>query len=268
MIPRSVGLGTWRTHLQIPEDRIQRIEKAGLAPFDAATVTVNPVTAHRLLSDFAIPPLDPATDWLVQNGANSGVGRMVVQLARLRGIRNVAVVRERADATATEALRAELRELGATHVVTEAELQERGFSERIKEWTDGGRERVRLALNCVGGKPGVALAKVLSPGCGAQHVTYGAMARQPLQLPASMLIFRDVAFRGFWVSKWAEGRPEERVRVVGELLDLVRNGELKGVPVDEVRWADGTSRDELVDRVQGTLEGFRKGKGVFNFEGD
>lgn len=192
---------------------------------------------------------------------------MVIQLARLRGIRNIAVMRERADAAATDALRAELKELGATYVVTETELQGRGFGEQVKEWTNAGRERVRLALNCVGGKPGVALAKILSPGCGAQHVTYGAMAKQPLQLPASMLIFKDLAFRGFWVSKWAEGQPEERTKVVQELLDLVRKGELKGVPVDEVRWGDGTSKDELVERVQGTLEGFRKGKGVFVFEG-
>ena len=33
--------------------------------------------------------------------------------------------------------RAELRELGATKVVTEKELMEQGFTEKVKEWTDG-----------------------------------------------------------------------------------------------------------------------------------
>jgi hypothetical protein len=55
-----------------------------------------------------------------------------------------------------------------------------------------------LALNCVGGSSATAIAKILSHG--ATHVTYGAMSLQPLSPPTSLLIFKGISFRGFWIS--------------------------------------------------------------------
>ena len=43
----------------------------------AATMMVNPCTALRMLLDFV--PLAPG-DWVIQNGANSGVGQVVIQI--------------------------------------------------------------------------------------------------------------------------------------------------------------------------------------------
>jgi trans-2-enoyl-CoA reductase len=34
-------------------------------------------------------------DWIVQNGANSGVGQNVIQLARIRGFKTVNIIRDR-----------------------------------------------------------------------------------------------------------------------------------------------------------------------------
>ena len=50
-----------------------------------------------------------------------------------------------------------------------------------------------------------------------------------------------------------------------ELLEMMRRGEFKDTPMVEVKWDWETKREALVDAVQGTLEGFRKGKGVFMF---
>ena len=238
-----------------------RVAKEGLTPAQAGTVGVNPVTAWRMLRDFV--RLDPnAGDWFVQNGANSGVGRAAIQLGKRWGYKNIAVVRDRPGAEG-EALKRELEALGATKVVTETEVLARGFADTVKEWTDGGREGVRLALNCVGGKPATAMAKVLSPG--AHLVTYGAMSKQPMQIPAGMLIFKDLVFDGFWVSRWSDAHPEEKERVVGEVLEMIRKGEFKDTPTVEVPWEWATGAEALVDAVQGTLEGYRKGKGVFVF---
>jgi mitochondrial enoyl-[acyl-carrier protein] reductase / trans-2-enoyl-CoA reductase len=261
VIARSTGLGTWRTHLQVPEDRLLRVEKEGLQPVHAATVGVNPVTAWRMLTDFTTLNAEQG-DWMLQNGANSGVGRAAIQLCRQWGIRNIAVVRDRPGAEG-EKLRNELKDLGATQVVTEEEALGKGFSEQVKEWTNGGREQVKLALNCVGGKPGVALAKVLSSN--GVHVTYGAMSGQPLALPAGLLIFKNVNFTGFWVSKWGDRHPEEKQSTVSAVLDLIRQGKFKDGPVVEVPWNWETKKEELVDGVQGTLEGYRKGKSVLMF---
>jgi trans-2-enoyl-CoA reductase len=259
VIARYTGLGTWRTHLQIPEEMVMRVEKDGLKPIHAATVGVNPVTAWRMMTDFV--QLKEG-EWWVQNGANSGVGRAALQLGKRWGLRSIAVVRDRPGDEGAK-LKQELLDLGATKVVTEEELQAKGFSEQVKEWTNGGREQVKLALNCVGGKPGVALAKLL--GAGGWHVTYGAMSKQPLALPAGMLIFKNLNFTGFWVSKWSDRNIEEKQKTVESVLDMIRKGEFKDQPFVEVPWEWKTEKTELVDAVQGTLEGYRKGKGVFVF---
>jgi len=34
-------------------------------------------------------------DWVVQNGANSGVGQNVIQLARIRGLKTINIIRDR-----------------------------------------------------------------------------------------------------------------------------------------------------------------------------
>ncbi|KAK5000611.1 hypothetical protein LTR28_013031, partial [Elasticomyces elasticus] len=195
------------------------------------------------------------------NGANSGVGRAAMQLGRLWGYKSINIIRKRE--SGMEEMRDELKELGADVVVTDEEVMEKGFSDKVKEWTNGGREKVRLGLNCVGGKIVNSMAKTLAPD--AHMVTYGAMSKQPVTLPAGILIFKNISFDGFWVSKWSERHPEEKQKTVEHVLDLTRQGKFKDTPVQEVPWSWNTKEEELVRAVQGTLEGFRSGKGVFVF---
>jgi trans-2-enoyl-CoA reductase len=70
-------------------------------------------------------------------------------------------------------------------------------------------------------------------------------------------------FSGFWVSRWSDAHLEEKKRTVDEILEMTRKGEFKDVPVQEMRWDWGTEEGKLKEAVQGTLEGFRAGKGVF-----
>jgi len=57
---------------------------SGLDLRQAAMLRINPATAQLLLADVA--PLEPG-DWVIQNVANSAVGRLVIALARRRGIK-------------------------------------------------------------------------------------------------------------------------------------------------------------------------------------
>ena len=174
-----------------------------------------------MLKDFV--KLDEG-DWWIQNGANSGVGRAAIQLGKRWGYNSIAVVRNRPGEEG-QRLKEELENLGATKVVTDEELQQRGFKDQVKEWTNGGRSPLKLALNCVGGDAAMAMAKQLSVG--ASLVTYGAMSKSPMRVGASMLIFKDLRFAGFWVSRWSDKHPEEKKRTVDELLDIMRRGGLK-----------------------------------------
>ncbi|KAF2999527.1 mitochondrial 2-enoyl thioester reductase [Neopestalotiopsis sp. 37M] len=263
VIPAKTGFGTWRTHAVAEAGSVLKVqEKEGLTPTQAGTVAVNPCSAYRMLRDYADPALREG-DWFVQNGANSGVGRAAIQLGRLWGYRSINVVRARDTPEKTEALRRELLDLGATHVLTEDEFQSREFRDKVAEWTRGGREGIRLGLNCVGGKSAQAMAKSL--GTSANLVTYGGMSRQPVALPTGLLIFKDIRFVGFWLSRWADRNTADKARTANEILGLVREGKFRDTPVVDVPWSWDTEETSLTEAVQGTLEGFRQGKGVFVF---
>ncbi|KIW47927.1 uncharacterized protein PV06_00576 [Exophiala oligosperma] len=264
VIMKSTGLGTWRTHMAIDEGKLLKIDdKQGLSPLQVGTVSVNPCTAYRMLLDSAKWGFR-GDEWFIQNGANSGVGRAAIQLGKEWGFKSLNVIRGREDKTEEAKLKQDLYDIGATKVITEEELMGREIRDQIKEWTHGGREQIKVGLNCVGGKPATALAKFLSPG--STMVTYGAMSKQPLTLPASLLIFKEIGFSGFWVSKWSDRHPDQKKQTVEDVLRLTREGKFKDIPVQECKWGWKTEVDTLKAAVQGTLGGFRPGKGVFVFE--
>ncbi|KAJ5118502.1 hypothetical protein N7448_010209 [Penicillium atrosanguineum] len=267
VIMKRTGQGTWRTHAQMDESQLIHIEnKEGLTPIQIGTVSVNPVTAYRMIRDFCEWDwMRAGEEWMIQNGANSGVGRAAIQLGREWGIKTLNVVRQRKTPEETEALKQELKDLGANVVVTEEEMLNGGFRDMVKEVTRQGREPIRLALNCVGGKNATALAKTLAPD--SHMVTYGAMSKQPVALPSGILIFKNLVFDGFWVSKWGDKNPQLKENTINDVLQLTRTGRFKDIPVDNVEWNWKSEGPQLAENVQGTLGGYRSGKGVFTFTG-
>ena len=259
VILKRQGFGTWRTHAQTTMDNLVPIKnKDGLTREQVGTVSVNPCTAYQMLKGFV--KLKEG-EWFIQNGANSGVGRAAIQLGRLWGYKSINIVRKRE--SGMEKLKQSLYDMGADVVVTDEEVESKGFRDQVKEVTNGGREPIRLGLNCVGGSLVNAMAKHLAPD--GRMVTYGAMSKQPVQLPTGLLIFKNIGFEGFWVSKWSESKPEEKDSAVQEVLNLTREGKFKDMPMRPLKWTWDTKQDELVNAVASTLEGFRAGKGIFVF---
>jgi len=91
------------------------------------------------------------------------------------------------------------------------------------------------------------------------------MSKQPVTIPTGLLIFKDISFNGFWMARWSDQNPEEKKAMMEEVLQLCREGKFKDVPVDEIKWDWDTKAESLIDVIAGTLEGFRKGKGIFIF---
>ena len=209
----------------------------------AAMLTINPPTAYRMLHDFI--SLQPG-EWIIQNAANSGVGRAVIQIARQRGWRTVNVVRRRE-------LIEELRGEGADVVVTD----EIPLSRQIAALTGGAP--VRLGLNAVGGENARQIAKSLAPG--GSMVTYGAMARQPLQLDNGLLIFRDLTCRGFWLSRWYDVVVSaDRQRMFDELFTMARAGKFRTPVAKTYPLAEGpaalahSARDSRAGKILFAME--------------
>lgn len=185
--------GTWRRHLVARAGSAIRLP-GGTPPQQAAMLSVNPPTAALMLREFQT--LKPG-DWVVQNAANSGVGRSVIQLCREAGVHTFNVVRR-------EELIPELEAMGADVVITEEQDAKEALRSRC------GGARPLLGLNAVGGASALNVANLLGPG--GTLVTFGGMGRQPLKIPIGLLIFKDLSFRGFWLTRWLKTAPAETVR--------------------------------------------------------
>jgi len=206
------GIGAWREYITVPASGVFAVP-AAIPAAQAAMLRINPPTAWRMLRDFV--KLQPG-DWVLQNAANSAVGRAVIVMAKSLGVHTVNIVR-RAE------LEPELRALGADHVFIESDQ----LVEQIADVAAMGR--VRLALNCVGGESALRMANALSRE--GVLVTYGAMGRQPMRIPNGLLIFKNLVWTGFWISAWYKHASEDEIReMYGAIVPLVASGALT-VPV-------------------------------------
>lgn len=225
IIPYFNMLGTWRTHAIYSEKELYRVPN-NLDVIHAATMTVNPPTALRMLKDFV--QLEKG-DTVIHNGANSGVGQSIFQLCKLWGVNCVGVVRDRPE---LPQLVESLKALGATEILTEEQV-------RVTQLFKSGQlRRPKLALNTVGGKSATELLRQLDHR--GVLVTYGGMSREPVTVPTSALIFNQVSLHGFWMSQWAkdhfgDGRREQMYE---ELIQLMVSGALKPVVHKLVPFSD------------------------------
>lgn len=227
VIPRDAGLGTWRTAAVFSEDDLVTVP-SDISLLSAASLGVNPCTAFRMLSDFE--SLMPG-DTVIQNAANSGVGQAVIQIAAAKGIHTISVVRDRPD---LQQLTDRLKAMGATYVIKEETLRKPEMKDIFKVCS-----RPKLALNGVGGKSATELLRHLQTG--RTMVTYGGMAKQPVTVPVSALIFKDVKVLGFWVTQWKRDHKHdgEALRVMlEELCTLIRAGKLSVPSCTEVSMKD------------------------------
>lgn len=231
-----LGVGSWCSHRNVPIHQAVALP-AGIDAQQAAMIAVNPPTAYAMMHEFAALE---SGDWIVQNAANSAVGRCVIQLASRLGFRTLNVVRR-------PELIDELLALGADRVVTEeTDLRKEG-----RALMDGAE--ARLALNAVGGASALNLANALA--FGSPLVTYGAMGRQPLKIPNGLLLFRGLTFHGFWLRRWMETKPAtEKERIFGLLAEMIREGALH-MPVHRV-----FPLDDIHAALREASEGRRGGK--------
>ena len=180
---------------------------AGLDARHACVLRVNPPTAWCLLHNFV--ELCPG-DWVAQNAATSAVGRAVIEIAKSKGWKTLNVVR-------CEEAAEGLRKLGADTVVVYGP----GTADEVAALPGGVKPK--LGLNAVGGASATRLAGLLADG--SPLVTYGAMSKEALKIPNGFLIFRDLAFRGFWLTRWLRtASNEEKDAMFGEIFRLAAVG--------------------------------------------
>src|SRR5712691_5370566 len=197
---------------------------SGLDLAQAAMLRINPATAQLLLEDHVA--LTPG-DWVIQNVANSAVGRHLIVLARARGIRTVNVVRR-------DDVAAELHALGADAVLTDGpDLAERAAA--------ANGAPIRLGIDAVSGGATKRIADCVAEG--GVVVSYGSMSGEDPVMSRAAMSFRTVSLTSFNLGRGlAKRTPDEVRRLYAELAAKLRDGVLKApidarYPIEEIKAA-------------------------------
>jgi NADPH:quinone reductase-like Zn-dependent oxidoreductase len=231
-----MGSGTWRTHMKAKAQRLLPVP-AGADLHQMSMLSINPPTAELLLREFGKPR---PGEWVMQNAANSAVGRYLITLAKQEGIKTINIVRRSDVAT-------ELRGLGADVVLEDGDR----LTEQVREATGG--EPVRLAIDAVGGSAAMRLGEAVADGGTVVH--YGCMSGKAPSLSPTALIFRNVSLRGFWLAHWLAKAPrEDQVALMLRLAKMIAKGTLTA-PVDAT-----FPLENIREALTRATEGGRQGK--------
>ena len=236
------GPGTWRERFKAPAVGLFALP-ADVDPRQLAMLRVNPPTAWLLLSDFVAPR---PGQWLIQNAANSGVGHLLIRLAREAGVKTVNVVRrpELADS---------LRPFGADVVVVDGPDLDRRVRAEI------GDGPLPLAIDAVGGDATMRLARCVDDG--GTVVNYGALSGEPCRVDPRETIFRDVSLRGFWLRHWFMRTPPAAIAETFRALSAKIAAGTLAVDVEAVY-----PLRQVRDAVAHAARGARAGKVLLSFE--
>lgn len=170
---------------------------------------INPATAYLILTEFV--QLKPGS-WVVQNAANSSVGRAVIAIAKARNLKTVNVVR-RAEVVD------EIKALGGDVVLVDGP----DLPERIASAT--GHAAIALGLDGVGGDATQNLLSSVS--LYGTVVVWSGMSGAPFTASGPRLLFFDQTIRGFWIFNYFRAPNLEKVTAMyEELVPLVVSGAL------------------------------------------
>ena len=214
----------WAQRRRVKGDDVIAIP-AGIDVRQGAMLRINPPTALLLLSD--IVALKPG-DWVIQNVANSAVGRLVIRLARARGVRTMNVVRR-------ESLFAELQALGADACVVDGP----DLAETVRAQTGGAP--IRLGLDAVSGRATARLSTCV--GEGGVVCNYGSMSGEDPVMARGALTGSGQTLVGFILGRGLAARSLAQIRAIyADLGEQVLKGVLsapveKVYPIEEIKAA-------------------------------
>lgn len=161
----------------------------------AAMIRINPPTAMLLLDVVDMRP----GDWLIQNVANSAVGKLIITLAAEKGVKTVNVVRR-------PEVFDELKALGADICV----VDQPGLDLRVAEATGGAR--IKLGIDAVAGEATLRIASCVADG--GTVCTYGSMSGESIIIPPSDLVYRGLRYEGFLLGRVLDRRSMEEIGAI------------------------------------------------------
>jgi trans-2-enoyl-CoA reductase len=154
-----MGTGSMRQELKIHASQLTKVPKPYAPDEQLALITVNGFTAYFLLKDYRKLKQN---DWIIQNAANSNVGRYLIALAKQEGIKTINIVRRKEVAR-------ELKKIGGTEVIISSdEFPSKYLSKFLKR-------KIMLGIDAVAGDATENLAICLADG--SLLVNYGTVTK-------------------------------------------------------------------------------------------
>tara|TARA_Y100001968_G_scaffold108310_1_gene97939 strand:- start:3055 stop:4038 length:984 start_codon:yes stop_codon:yes gene_type:complete len=229
---RHQWVGFWANYVSLPVQGCIVVPDF-MDDQQAAMISINPLTAWVILADC----MDlNAGDWIIQNAANSALGRWFIYIANQLGIHTVNIVRN-------DAMIEPLKLLGADSVI----VYDDHFSKQVPQ-----KGSFKLALNGVGGHSAKELSKCLDYG--GILMTYGAMSKEAVCIGNVALIYKCIIATGFNRSLWAESVSIDHVKTIYKrLFEMLQHSSFL-IPVKQVFCLDDYT-DALGMAQQASLGG-------------
>ncbi|MFT6090675.1 zinc-binding dehydrogenase [Sulfitobacter sp.] len=200
--------GTWAEYFVAPATGVLPLPDM-ISDVAGAQLIAMPFSAISLLETLKAKK----GDWIIQTAANGAVGKIMVTLAKARGINLLNLVRR------DEAVK-ELTDMGIENVLSTSDA----------DWVQKSRDIIGAAgaasaIDSVGGDISADLVELL--GLDGELVVFGTATGAPMPLSSGALIMKHITVKGFWGSRVSgDMDPEERKRLITELVTLVAKGEL------------------------------------------
>ena len=203
-----MGTGAMTQQLKITASSLTKVPEPYAPDEQLALITVNGFTAYFLLRDYL--PLKEG-DWVIQNAANSNVGRYLIALAKKEGFRTLNIVRRKS-------LIPELIELGATEVILDSDHMNKETLEKIHS------KNIKLGIDAVAGEATEKLANSISEE--GLIVNYGTVTKEMCHISFWSLFRKKITLRGMSTLNGFESRTEERVKEIHQNLAVLANESL------------------------------------------
>lgn len=200
--------GVWAEYAVIPNDRLIILPKD--FPIEKGSqLALNPITAYALIDEADIK----VNDWLLLTGGTSAVSKIIIQLAKLKNINTIILVRKDDEAVS-------LKQIGASKVIS---IQSEKIPERILEITKG--RGVACVLDAVGGPLLSELINIMA--LNGQIISYGLMDAANVTYHNSAVIFKNLTIRGFGIDAWLENNKEKKKEAFDFLINTIVADEFK-----------------------------------------
>ncbi|WP_158750835.1 zinc-dependent alcohol dehydrogenase family protein [Acidobacterium sp. S8] len=179
---------------------------ANLSVVESAAIWMQYVTAYGALIGIAGVKKG---DFVVISAASSSVGIAAIEIAKAEGAVSIATTR-------TSQKKAELKELGADHVIA---TEEEDFVAHVQEITGG--KGARVIFDPVAGPFLEKLADAVAPG--GIIFQYGALSLQPTPLPLVTILVKGVSVRGYTLMEFTRV-PEKLAPAKKYVYDRLADG--------------------------------------------